>query len=177
MTTLLSLPTDILRYHIFTNTSLDAPSLAISSMVCKGIRAFIPADKRKIVIDDAVKHGHLKLAQWLRVNGSPWTYWTCAYAALNGHLEVLQWLRVNDCPWDDTTCEYAAQNGHLQVLQWLRVNRCPWTGWTCAKAALNGHLKVLRWATANGCLWSEETCLSFARHNNHHHIVEWIRAQ
>ena len=30
-----------------------------------------------------------------RVNGCPWSEWTCAWAAEGGHLEVLQWLRAN----------------------------------------------------------------------------------
>jgi hypothetical protein len=66
--------------------------------------------------------GHLKLLQWARANGAPWTARTCAYAARGSHLDVLQWAQAsaNGCPWDESTCAMAAEGGHLNMLQWAR---------------------------------------------------------
>lgn len=178
MTTLLSLPADILRYHIFTKESLDAPSLAISSMVCKRIREFVPRGKRTVSINRTVEYGYLEVIKWLRTKGCSWDTWTCSRAAAkHGHLKLLQWLRANECPWDDWTCSYAAENGHLEVLKWARANGCPWNEWTCSYAAASGHLEVLQWARVNGCSWDKEYCLVNARYGKHQHVIAWIDTQ
>jgi hypothetical protein len=92
----------------------------------------------------AARGGHLKLLQWARANGAPWTARTCAYAARGGHLDVLQWAQASGCPWDELTCALAAKGGHLEVLQWARTNGCPWSKQTCSSAAEGGHLDVLQ---------------------------------
>lgn len=177
MVTLLSLPADILRYHIFTKANLDPPSLAISSMVCKRIREFVPSNKRTVKINDAAFEGHFEVVQWLRANGCSWSDLTCEYTALRGHLKILQWLRASGCPWDEWTCAYAAGAGHLEVLQWAIANGCPRNVWICMHAARNGHLNVLQWLRANDYPWNKEMCLSCAMDNRHEHIVRWIAEQ
>ena len=177
MATLLSLPADILRYHIFTSKSLDAPSLAMSSMVCKRIREFVPANKRKVTINSAVYEGYLEVVQWLIAKGLLWNSQTCECAALNGHLKMLQWLRANDCPWDQWTCVFALFNGHLEALQWAVVNGCPCDESICTYAVVNNQLEALQWLRANGCPWNKENCLLYARRVEDKYIADWINEQ
>ena len=51
-------------------------------------------------------------------------------AAWGGNLELVQWLRGEGCPWDYLTCANAADKGHVEVLRWARENGCPWTAQT-----------------------------------------------
>jgi hypothetical protein len=52
---------------------------------------------------------------WLRRNGCPWDWLTCAHAAEGGHLEVLKWARANGCPWYEETRELAANLGYVEA--------------------------------------------------------------
>ena len=56
-------------------------------------------------------------------------------AAGSGNLELVQWLRANGCPWDYVTCAYAVDKGHVETLRWARENGCPWTADTRDRAA------------------------------------------
>ena len=48
------------------------------------------------------------------------------YAAYGRNLELVQWLRGEGCPWNWKTCANAVYKGHVEVLRWARENGCPW---------------------------------------------------
>ena len=68
------------------------------------------------LMDRAAGSGNLELVQWLRANGCPWDYVTCAYAVDKGHVETLRWARENGAPWLDLTRDKAAaKSGYTDV--------------------------------------------------------------
>lgn len=198
MATLLSLPTDVLRCHIFTEKSLDKLSLAISSLVCKKIRVLVPVDKRKVSLRDVTgEDKHSQIFYCRPENGYTWNF-IREYAAEQDHLEMLQWATANCPPWNDRTyclprvpvedgewhplckwivplCKYPAFYGHLEIIQWLRANGCPWDEQTCRQAALGGQVGLLQWLRANDCPWDEQTC-RYAIMNDHLETLQWLRA-
>ena len=67
----------------------------------------------KCVMYRAAKSGNLELVQWLRGEGCPWDWYTCAMAVHRGRVEVLRWLRENGCWWDaDVRDRAAAELGY-----------------------------------------------------------------
>ena len=105
---------------------------------------------------EAAEGGKLDVLRWLHDNRCPCDERACAYAASKGHLKVLQWLRLDgavdeegwscSAPWDETACACAASGGHLEVLQWLHDKGCPMEKDTCAwNASQGGHDEVLQW--------------------------------
>ncbi len=94
------------------------------------LSAYQPA-KRKIKKDRNIYYillayeGHLKVLQWARSQGCPWSEHTCTSAARGNRLKVLQWAKGQGCPWDKNTSRYGASGGHLEMLQWVRRQGCP----------------------------------------------------
>ena len=123
---------------------------------------------------EAAKEGHLDVLRWAWENGCPHDELACAKAALGGHLDVLRWAWENEFVWDEETCAMAATSGHLKVLQWARERDCPWNEWTCDAAAEGGHLEVLKWARQHGCPWDSQTCIAAAA-NHHVEVLRWAR--
>ena len=73
-------------------------------------------------MDEAARHGHLPMLQWLHQNRKEGcTTYAMDWAALNGHLPVVQWLHHNrkeGCT--KTAMNWAAEKGHLPVVEWLK---------------------------------------------------------
>lgn len=139
------------------------------------------------------------LLRQLMLIGSNFSEKTCSAAASNGHLHILKWLRMNRCPWNKYTAVSAAAGGHTDLLYWARTNGCEWdedvctaaaggvvfvthsryrisaTGRVYTKTRHGGHLSTLIWLIENGCPVDYYKVVVAAIHNNHIHILEWIR--
>ena len=129
---------------------LDPPSKAMFAFACKQfLKLGIPKNTRGyVLIRKSSLLGHLKIIQWVRQYGTPWSVLACEYAAGAGHLETLKWLIKNGCYLDNATCYYATKNGHLEVLIWLWENKCPWN-YGVFKDITNP--KIIDWAKCNNC--------------------------
>ena len=82
-------------------------------------------ERQQLPCDTAARVGNLEKLKEFRADDTPWGS-TCWAAASGGHIKVLQWARAKGCPWSEWTCSSAARGGHLEVLQWARANGCPW---------------------------------------------------
>lgn len=105
-------------------------------------------------VDEAAKHGNLKMIQWLETNG----YGECStqvmnWAAEEGHVDVLKYLNETRSEGCTTAAmDLAAANGKLAVVQWLDLNMS--VGCTTAAVDLavrNGHHKVVEFLLTNRC--------------------------
>lgn len=173
---------------------VDPVDLVAARWVCKRWRlyALAPSPLGRPYMEALASCGYLKVAQWARANGCPWSDRVCVGFARRGRVDALEWARANGCPWDMRTygemcaaasgghldalkwlwlrgrpyqprvCASAARGGHLAVLRWLRKHHCDWDVWTCANAAAGGHLEIIKWARANGCAWDAWTCANLA---------------
>ncbi|GMF22515.1 unnamed protein product [Phytophthora fragariaefolia] len=111
----------------------------------------------ELVLDTAIKRGHLEMVQWLHVNYSQhFTANARDSAAEYGHLELVKFFHANRTEGcTKKAMNSAAKNGHLEVVQWLHENRTEGcTTDAMDSAAYKGHLHILRWLHANrneGC--------------------------
>ncbi|RLN47123.1 hypothetical protein BBJ28_00016616 [Nothophytophthora sp. Chile5] len=132
-----------------------------------------------MAMDEAAKHGHLHVIQWLFANRTEGcTTDAMDNAAGEGHLDVVQWLHANTkvgCTED--AMDFAACNGHLEVVQWLHSNRSEGcTTYAMDDAALSGHLYVVKWLHDNRFEGCTEKAVENAIGNSHLSVVLWLLA-
>jgi len=119
--------------------------------------------------ENAARHGHLDVIQWVRANGCPWN--GIVYVNAGDRLDTAEWARRNGRPWDASVCARVAASGDMRLLEWLWKNGCPWDADTCAAAARERHLDVLKWARSDGCPWDGRVY----QVTSYWPIIEWAR--
>ncbi len=159
------------------------------------VRLFPDSDFSVKAMNNAAKHGHLNLVQWLHENRREGcTDWAVVIAAQNGHLEVVQWLYANMRGWSkgctNRAMNCAAANGQLHMVKWLHENTsslavlslapgqrrtegCTTRAMDCA--AEHGHLHVVQWLHENtrdeGCTTE---AMDYAAAYGHLEVVQWL---
>jgi len=145
---------------------------------------------------DAMRDGHVGLAQWVVANGSRLSMLTCEAAARGGHLELLKFARESGAAWSTLTCTLAMEAGHHELAEWARKNGAPWCewrhtitadgchvgvlwwsshgarpswgDWTCSRVVVGGGLGVRQWARAAYARWADPICTNSSGTSSRH---------
>ena len=95
--------------------------------------------------------GQLAVLQWARLQGCPWHWYVCTFAAWAGHLTALREARQHGCAWNAVPCSRSSQGGHLAILLWAHEHGCPWNEDKIREALHSRHLTLYLWTRRNGC--------------------------
>ena len=102
-----------------------------------------------VILDNAVKGGHLELVKWLRdIHNCPWTEMTFYYAVESGSLDMVKYIDTHQCElfYFHDVFGVAAERGHLHILQYLHSKHVWWDYELIYKRAeIGGHQHVIQW--------------------------------
>ncbi|RLN82098.1 hypothetical protein BBJ28_00025932 [Nothophytophthora sp. Chile5] len=137
-------------------------------------------------VEEAAKHGELRVLEWLwersRQHGLRvfWGARELFFAGQHGHLEVAQWLHEHTAPPPThmffVTLEEAARSGDMRMVRWLCEVRGEWSPYAAVLAASRGHLEVLKWLRTN-LFSSNSSSISMddAAAGGHLEVLRWLQ--
>jgi hypothetical protein len=118
---LLHLPTDVLRSHVFNQerSGLDRCFQLVCRQVCRRLRDVIapqvPGERLDLL---AASAGYVHFLERLMPKNRPPRTELCTAAAAAGHMLTLQWLRARGARWNPAVPYHAAKNGDFEMLKW-----------------------------------------------------------
>jgi hypothetical protein len=153
MTTILSLPLDVLRLILST---VDLCIQLYCREVCKRFANAIPPcstnpdlewkPNRVPTSQELARKGYLSSLQRLHRQGrlDMQCPLICS-ASIGGHPHVIQWLSDNGCEWNDDVTVVAVEYGHLDVLKMIHAKGVTFDSVTIYHVFRHGYIHILEW--------------------------------
>ncbi|OWY96185.1 hypothetical protein PHMEG_00033614 [Phytophthora megakarya] len=135
----------------------------------------------RIAVADAVKHGQLRVLQWLLPQNDTESRDFCFdldEACKNDHLELVEWLIQH---YQKKCCithadKYAARHGRLDIVRLLHTNNVIGCSRRAIRfAASEGHLDIVKWLqSCTHRKFSILHAIDGAAANGHLDVVKWL---
>jgi hypothetical protein len=181
MASLLNLPNDVLRNHIFVDTALDPCSLGIARMTCRRFQSIVSPVKKHI--EEIVQAGHLCILLWAISLGAKLYDELYGIAVRAGHLEMTKWLfnsrTLCNMEFPSSSFIYrgyidAAILGDLEIFQWMFDTKLPIPVYSCVSAAAYlGHLPIIKLIYSRGLSGHRNVCNEAAR-GGHLEVLQFL---
>lgn len=180
VTTLLTLPDDILYYLILDSGFISVFWSIVLSQTCKRLYCFAnrAIARAKSKFGDPDSRDELRLISLRAMD---------QFFAAHNKRERLEAFRKLNCPWDELTLSGAAGGGHIELLKWLHIQflnkqfEVPCWPWEVVvwNAARNGHVNILEWTTNHPKLncsrrGLREKALTGAAQNGQIETLKWL---
>ncbi|KAL3664331.1 hypothetical protein V7S43_010656 [Phytophthora oleae] len=137
-----------------------------------------PPPDDMFLIDDAARHGDIKMMHWLHSErGDQLTYEGVMRAVNHGFLDAVKWMTAtfpDSVVTKDIRMDHAACNGHLEMIRWLHEEHAWCTMQAMNYAASNGHLEVVKFLHENRTEGCNTDAMDLAAGYGHLNMVEWL---